>query len=138
MRKTVIVQWLTDAQIVDWMHQAETPENFQRRLAVRLVTLRYTIKQISSMLDVSETTVQRWIQSFNSTGPQGLAVGKRGGRRRSLLTLEQEKQLIHEWLQHAGRNAKTLQETVYRITGQQVSLKYAYDLIHRHEPKTAY
>lgn len=137
MRKCQLTKWMTEQELELWQQQAPTLIDYVRRLAIRMVSLGYSYGDISRLLLVSETTILRWVQSFNSTGAQGLTPGKRGGRRRSLLTLEQEKHIINQWLLLPDRNAKDLQKIVQQVSGQKASLKYVYDLIHRHETKPA-
>lgn len=133
--KIQIEEWLTDAELAERLKASDTRNEYERLLAIRILRMGFSIRDVSTMLNLSETTIQRWIKSYNNAGIQGLMPGKRGGRRRSLLTLDEEKNMLRQWSLRANCNAKELRQMVIEYCRQPVSLKYIYDLIRRHESR---
>lgn len=132
MAKARVNSWLSREKMRRWMREAKTRGEHERRLAVWLAELEYPTHQTSEILAVSVPTIRRWVQSYNRLGPEGLSVGDWGGRRRELLTPEQEKTLLERWPEGEPFSAKALQTVLSNALGRRVSLKYAYDLIRRH------
>lgn len=121
-----------------WVKEAPDKAAYQRRLAVWLThSAKLHAHRIADLLVVSVQSAWKWLGEYNSLGPSGLDRKGRGGRRWSLMTLEEEREFLAEHLSQAGSGdiltAKHLHTALCRRLGQEVSLDYIYKLLHRHE-----
>lgn len=129
--------WLSDVELLGWMQETRSRQEFQRRMAVWLAFLEpWPAHRIARALGVSEPAVWKWLGQYNRLGPQGLERRGRGGRRWSFLSLEQEAALLAQAQEEAGRGrvltAKHLLPRVRQAVGHEVSLDYVYALLKRH------
>lgn len=136
-RHLPIHPWLTDVELLAWTQEAATRAEYQRRLSIWLAYLEgWPAHRVARVLGVSVAAVWKWVSQYNRQGPRGLDRVGRGGRRWAFLTEEQERGLLAEVQQEAGRGqvltAKQLLPRVCEATGRKVSLDYVYRLFHRH------
>ena len=136
-RKTHIEPWLSEIELLEWLRQAQSRAEYQRRLAVWLTYLwRFPAREVATLLGVSTQAVWLWISQYNRQGPAGLQRKGRGGRRWAFLTLDQEQDLLATLQEEAGQGkvitAKQIYRRVCRAVGKEVSLDYVYRLLHRH------
>ena len=136
-RRTLIEPWLSEVELLEWLRQAQSRAEYQRRLAVWLTSLRrFPAHEVATLLGISTQAVWLWIGQYNRQGPAGLQRKGRGGRRWAFLTLDQEQDLLATLQEKAGQGkvitAKQIYRRVCRAVGKEVSLDYVYRLLHRH------
>ena len=76
------------------------------------------------------------MHQYNHKGQDVFILQGRGGRRRGLLSRNEEEELLEELRERGERGAvviaKTIREYAAKKLGTEVSKDYAYDLLHRH------
>ena len=76
-----------------WLEKKETDVQHAKRLRIIILAIKgFTAPSISLTLDISQRTVQEWVERYNRKGLQGL-VDHRGGNRRNSLTEEEKAEL---------------------------------------------
>ena len=137
MRHTTIVGHLKPEEIKERMLSSESRQQFQRWQVVYITATQHLkAEEVSDLVGVSAGTVHQWVHQYNHKGPDVLMLQGRGGRRRELLSWDEENELLQE-LRGKGEQgviviAKTIREHVTKKLGTEVSKDYAYDLLHRH------
>lgn len=136
-RPSELVSWLSDEELQEWVREAKTSEELQRRLAIWLTHFReWSAKKIAEMIGVSVQAVWLWVGQYNRKGPQGLFRSGRGGRRWSFLSLEEEEKLLKSFEDEALKGkvltVKQLHARVERKIKKKISLDYVYRLLRRH------
>jgi transposase len=91
---------------------------------------------LAPLVDLSVHSVYKIVERYNREGPSSISCKPRGGRRRSLLTLEQEEALFasleQKALKGALKTAGDIRAIVEKATGRMVSDDYLWDLLKRH------
>ena len=137
MRHATVISHLTAKELKQRMKEAERREQFQRWQTIYMMqTGRFQASEVAELVGVSTGTVHQWVFAYNHGGPQALCLQGRGGRRRALLSWEEEEVLLGELREGAGQGwvviARTVRERVEQQVRHRVSKDYAYDLLHRH------
>jgi transposase len=129
--------WLSNEQLLTWLREAPDKASYQRRLTIWLTHFaEFSPERVAEMLGVSTRAVAKWVGTYNGLGPDGLRRERRGGRRWGLLSLEEERAFLADYLAEApdanSLTASRLRAALSRAIGRQVSLGYVYTLLHRH------
>ncbi len=132
-----IEDWLTTEQMQQWLDRAPDAKARTRRMAVWLThTERLHAHKVAEALGVSVQAVWLWIAQYNECGPAGLLRKGRGGRRRAIMTPDQETELLAPFIAeaHAGTPAKpeNIKSAIETRLKRRVSLSYVYRLLQRH------
>lgn len=133
---------LTAQYDVEQLHRglknASSVEEFKRWQALYL-TATYdgvTAEYLSDTTGLSVPSIYLIIQRFNKQGQQTVASKVRGGRRRSLMTLTEEKEMMRELetkaVQGAILTAYDIRKYVEQRIGKCVSDDFLWDLFKRH------
>lgn len=139
MPRTSVKDHLTKQEIKARMADALSLEQFKRWQVIymRLSQPDLSVQAIADTCDVEYRTVTQWTWIYNKYGPDGYILAGRGGRRRELLGLEEEENLLEELMEKAEKGqvvtAQTVRKKVEEHLGRPVSKDYAYDLLHRHK-----
>ena len=133
-----LTPWFTTDQLLAWVKESPDKSAYQRRLAVWLThSAKFPAHHIADLLLVSVQSVWKWVGEYNTLGSSGLDRKGRGGRRWSLMTLDEEREFLAQQLDRAGSGdiltAKHLHPLLCQRLGQDVSLDYVYKVLHRHE-----
>lgn len=119
----------------EWLQGAETPQDYERRLAVRLYYLKYSVPVIAHILGSSPPTIWRWLKTYRENGLNPPVGGNWGGRRHSVLSSEQEiafQQFYQQQLATGVRlTCRELGNHIHEQTGKKVSCNYIYNLLRR-------
>jgi transposase len=138
MRKpTKLTPWLTAEQLRTWVKSAPDKAAHERRLAVWLTQEgSFNASRVANLLAVSTQAVWKWISEYNKFGPTGLERTGRGGRRWSLMSLDEERAFLSRNLINLETGALLTPMQVHaaliRVLGREVSVDYIYKLLHRH------
>jgi transposase len=133
-----IKPWLSEDELLAWVRESPSREDYQKRLAVWLTKIGpFHAQQVARMLGVSRQAIWLWIGQYNRAGPGGFRRQGRGGRRWSFLTWLQEEELLRALEKRATRGelttAKQMWPEICQAAGQEVSLAYVYRLLRRHQ-----
>lgn len=137
MRHTAVAGHLKPEEIKERMLSSESRQQFQRWQVIYItVTKRLKAEEVGELVGVCAGTVHQWVHQYNHKGPDVLILQGRGGRRRELLSWNEEEELREELRERGERGAiviaKTIREYAAKKLGTEVSKDYAYDLLHRH------
>lgn len=138
-RPTHVAPWMTREELLVWLKEARTKDEYQRRLVVWMAVVQpMPAKSMAEALGISTQAVWKWISEFNRLGPEGLARAGRGGRRRALLSLSAERALVSKIRKLQSRiprpSLRSLLPEVRRTVRLTVPLHYLYRLMARWSP----
>jgi len=92
---------------------------------------------ISDVTGLSIHTVYKLVSSYNAHGQTAVLLTGAGGRRRSLLSIEEEEYMMESLSKQASEglilHAKDIKRVVEKKVGQIVSEDYLWDLLSRHK-----
>ena len=97
---------------------------------------QHSCEVIAPLVNLSVHSVYKIVQRYNHLGPTSVGCKPKGGRRRALLSCEEEKSVINSF-EHMARkkqlkSAVDLRGVVEKKVGKPVSDDYLLDLLHRH------
>lgn len=79
------------------MLSSESRQQFQRWQVIYIAATQHLkAEEVSALVGVSAGTVHQSIHRYNHKGPDVLILQGRGGRRRELLSWDEEKELLQE------------------------------------------
>jgi len=139
-----IKDWMSQDEMLLWLHEATDKSSYQRRLAIWLTYAgRIHAHKVASMLGVSTQSVWAWISQYNTFGPTGLRRQERSGRKWAFMSINEEKEILLNLLKHTKGmrlpDVNTVKLTVEQNLGKKVSLPYIYKLLKRHNwPRLEY
>ena len=139
MRKpSTLTPWFTGDQLFAWVKEAPDKDSYQRRLAIWLTHAgRFPAREVAELLAVSTQAIWKWVGEYNALGPSGLDRKGRGGRRWGLMSLDDERAFLAQYLARAESGdlltAKHLHPELCKALGMDVSMDYVYKLLHRHD-----
>lgn len=137
MRVVSIYPHLRLEEIRERMLSTKDRAQFQRWQVIYITAFKsLEAKEVAAFVGVSVGTVHQWIHRYNHKGPEGLVKKSRGGRRRAILSIDEEKELLKRFEKDAKEGViivvKAIKERVEGMLGRIVSYDYIYDLLHRH------
>jgi transposase len=99
-----------------------------------------TLEESASVLGVSRATIPRLQAKFRNRCPEVLTAQSTkmrwGGRRRSLMTLEEEKEFLRPWAEQASQGHVLVQSPIRAALSQRlgrpVAVSVVYNLLSRH------
>jgi transposase len=139
MPKPTIEAHLDKHELKQKMNEAQGLDQFKRWQVIylRLTQPQLSVNAVADASGVSYRTVTQWTWMYNKFGPRAYCLAGRGGRRKGLVDLEQERRLLEELTGKAQKGhivtVRVVRKRVERLLGHSVSKDYAYDLLHRHE-----
>jgi transposase len=136
-RPAQLLPWLSEVELLEWLRDARTADEYRRRLTVWLTHFgTWYAHEVAEMVGVSKQAVWLWISQYNRRGPTGLYRQGRGGRRWGFLTWEEEEALLASLADEAKEGkvitAPQIHRRVRTAVGKPVTLAYVYRLLHRH------
>jgi len=133
-----IKKHLSKTELAKRVREASCIEE-QRRWQVILLRQsqpRMAVKDVALTCGVAYRTVTQWTWGYNKHGPKWLEVKPRGGRRRGLMSLAEEKEFMGEVFADAPSaahvTAARVRAAAEKRLGHPVPKDYAYDLFWRH------
>lgn len=120
-----------------YMLEAKDMEEFKRFQSIHLrVNEGLTVGRISGMVGLAESTIHNLHTLCRQKGLEALKTKGRGGRRRSYLSFQEEKDLLEEILPEATQGGILEVGIVHRAfenkVGHSVARYSVYRLLHRH------
>jgi transposase len=138
MKLLTIQHHLTDKQLLKHLNDAKGSDDFIRWQMLYLIQVAglNNAEQIGTAVGVSKHTVYQLVRSYNKSGIEATAKKPKGGRRRSLLSIEQEMSLMEELKKMAQsgqiHSAGAIRKHVETKVDNKVSDDYLWDLFSRH------
>jgi len=119
------------------MDAARGQPQFRKWQALHLIqVLKLETGQVAQIVGTTPGMLSQWAFAYRRGGPQAFASKKIGGYLKTILTWEQEEELLGTLEEKARRGlvvmAKAVKEAAQELLGRDVSKDYAYDLLHRH------
>lgn len=137
MRTLELVNHLTDVQLKERLSAASGKPEFSRWQILYMVQVAgiHSASVISPLVDLSLSSVYKIVEQYNKFGVAGIRYTPRGGRRRSLLSLSEESEILSTIEQKAGKGlikaARDIRAIVEAKVGKSVSDDYLWDLLNR-------
>jgi transposase len=138
MRTLQLTKHLSDAELKQKLEGANGSPEFSRWQILYMVQVGKidSAQVISPLVNLSRPSIYKIVEHYNKEGVKGVRYGARGGRRRSILSIEQEKELLSavENKARAGqiKTANDIRVLVETKVGKRVSDDYLWDLLKRH------
>ena len=137
MRLLQVVTHLTNAQVQANLSSSRGTPHHNRWQIIYLIQVGniYSAELLVPLVNLSVHSIYKIVENYNRTGVDALHYRKKGGRRRSLLSLSEEGALFTslETMASKGliKTAGDIRMVVERKTGKPVSDDYLWDLLHR-------
>jgi transposase len=137
MRTLKLVNHLSDTQLKQKLSESSAKPEFTRWQILYLVQVGRIVSAdtIAPLINLSKPSIYKIIEGYNKTGVASIKYAPRGGRRRSLLSLEEEAMLLTGIEQKAAKGliktANDIRILVEAKTGKKVSDDYLWDLLNR-------
>jgi transposase len=124
-------------EIIERKNKAKSAKEYIKWNVLDLIyTKNLSAKEVSVVTGVPRPTVYGWIRKYKKGGPKLLIGKKKGGRRRSHITLDKENELLEGLINDSIKGliitAKVVRKKIEEVVGHGVSKEVAYDLLHRH------
>ena len=138
MRHLQLVDHLSDTALKEHLQSSRGEAEFARWQILYLIQIGkvHAADIIAPLVGLSRPSVYAIVQKYNKQGAAAIKVRPRGGRRRSLLSLPDEEDLLRTIEQRAAMGlVKTvfdIKELVEQRVGKAVSDDYLWDLMKRH------
>lgn len=116
---------LNDLMASDWNARTK-----QRAQAILLSFRRYTIDDISMILEYDRVTISRWLDQWQERGLDGLLENEGRGRKKTLNPAEEEQVL--EWLKNDERSTHGRLAKIEKVFGKKISAATLRRLFKRH------
>jgi transposase len=129
---------LTSQQFKKYLNDAQDKFEYKRIEAVRLFVIQKKhADEISKIANSPPGTIYNWTHLYNKHGIEGLLSKKKGGRRREIMSVENEKNFLEKIVGDATAGlvitTKSIKQKVESIASKVVSRTYTYDLLKRNK-----
>ena len=132
MRETVVIDHLASSEIKNRMLESSSRQQFQRWQVIYMMGIKgFKAEDAADIAGVSTGTVYQWVHAYNHKGPEAMDLQGRGGRRKSLLSWEEEEAILEKLSKQAKKGeliiAAKVKEFIEQKLGYSVSKDYPYD-----------
>ncbi len=141
MRTLQLAGHLTDTQLKERLTAAKDKPEFSRWQILYMVQVGqvHSAAVISPLVNLSKPSIYKIVQQYNRSGVKGIKYTSRGGRRKALLSIEDETDLLSSIEDKASKGliktANDIRKMVESKVGKSVSDDYLWDLLNRNEWK---
>jgi transposase len=94
-------------------------------------------KEVALIVHASTDNIYQWAYRYNKYGIVSLDSKPRGGRKRQVMTLEEEKAVLTEIIEDSNKGLVVIADKIQKIaeekSGRKIFKHYAYDLLKRHK-----
>ena len=138
MRTLEVLNHLTDTQIKEKLKSSKGKPEYSRWQILYMIQVGgiRSAGIISPLVNLSKPSIYKIVQEYNKVGVGSIKYTVRGGRRRYLLSLSEESDLLKAIEQKAGKGliktAHDIRSMVEAKVGKAVSDDYLWDLLNRH------
>lgn len=137
-RVTRVANYLTLEEIDEKIGQCNAAWGMKRWMAIRhaLVDPK-PAKEIGMHVGLAKQTVNNLVSAYNRYGPEALETPGKGGRRRSYLSLEEEKAFVESFKERSKKGeiatVKEIKASLEQRVGHSVTPSTVYKMIKRHD-----
>lgn len=137
MRTLQLINHLTDVELKEKLSSSNGRPEFSRWQILYMVQVGkiHSAAVISPLVNLSKPSIYKIIEQYNKDGVQGIKYINRGGRRRSLLSVSDEEEVLNSIEQKASKGlvktANDIREIVEKKVGKAVSDDYLWDMLKR-------
>lgn len=137
MRSLQVVKHLSDAQVSSKLSDTRGTASHNRWQIIYLIQVGniHGADLLVPLVNLSVHSIYKIVESYNHSGTAALLYKQKGGRRRSLLSIDEEVSLFAslETLASKGliKTANDIRNVVEQKVGKSVSDDYIWDLLHR-------
>jgi len=137
MRTLQLTNHLSDAQLKEKLSAAAGKPEFSRWQILYMVQVGkiHSAPVISPLVNLSRPSIYKIVEQYNKIGVQGVKYTSRGGRRRSLLSVSDEQEILKTVEQKASKGliktANDIRDIVEAKVGKPVSDDYLWDILNR-------
>lgn len=137
MRLLQVVNHLSDSKVCSKLSDSRGTPSHNRWQIIYLIQVGniHAAELLVPLVNLSVHSIYKIVESYNHSGAAALMYKPKGGRRRSLLSLDEEASLFSslETLASKGliKTANDIRHVVEQKTGKPVSDDYIWDLLHR-------
>lgn len=137
MRSLQLVNHLSDAKVRSKLSDSRGTPGHSRWQIIYLIQVGniHTAELLSPLVNLSVHSIYKIVESYNHSGSGALVYKQKGGRRRSLLSIDEETSLFTSLESMASKGliktANDIRNVVEQKTGKAVSDDYIWDLLHR-------
>lgn len=138
MRTLQLTKHLTDAELKKKLEATSGSPEFNRWQILYMVQVGqiHSAQIISPLVNLSKPSIYKIVEQYNKNGVKGIKYAARGGRRRALLSIEEERALLEAVEVKASqghiKTANDIRAMVEAKVGKRVSDDYLWDLLKRH------
>jgi len=138
MRSLQLISHLSNAGLQSKLISSRGTVDHNRWQILYLIQIgnQHAAEVIAPLVNLSVHSVYKVVERYNHNGPSSVSCKAKGGRRRALLSSEEEKTLVASFEQLAIKGqlktANDLRRVVEMKVGKPVSDDYLWDLLHRH------
>jgi transposase len=117
--------------------ECKDKNKLQKIMAIFLYRIeKKPAKEVALIVHTSPNNIYQWAHKYKKYGIVGLEPKARGGRKRQVMTLEEEKAVLNEVVEDSNKGliviANRLQKIAEARAGKKVFKYYAYSLLKRH------
>ncbi len=137
MRTLQLVNHLSDIQLKEKLSSTSGRPEFSRWQIFYMIQVGkiHSAGVISPLVNLSKPSIYKIVEQYNKEGIQGVKYSSRGGRRRSLLSIADEKEVLNSIEQKASmglvKTANDIRDIVEIKVGKPVSDDYLWDMLKR-------
>jgi transposase len=137
MRTLKLVSHLSDVQLKAKLSAMAGSAEFTRWQILYLIQVAgiHSADTIAPLVNLSKASIYKIVEGYNKSGSKGIKYTQRGGRRRFLLSVEEETLLLAAIEQQAAKGliktAGDIRSMVEIKVGKKVSDDYLWDLLNR-------
>ena len=137
MRRLQLLDHLSNVEVQTRLTQSRDTPSHSRWQIIYLIQVGNidSAELLVPLVNLSVHSIYKIVEHYNHCGADGLIYKAKGGRRRSLLTLDEEAALFTSLEALASRGliktAGDIRTVVERKVGKAVSDDYLWDLLHR-------
>lgn len=137
MRSLQLVPHLTNSEIKGNLTQSRTSLTYSRWQIIYLIQVGnvHSAELLAPLVNLSVHSIYKIVERYNLDGISSINYKPKGGRRKALLSIEEEKELFLSLEDKASKGliktANDIRTVVEQKTGKPVSDDYLWDLLQR-------
>lgn len=137
MRSLQLISHLTSSEIKEKLSQSRESLTHSRWQIIYLIQVGniHSAELLAPLVNLSIHSIYKIVERYNLNGATAVSYRPKGGRRKSLLSIEEERKLFLSLEDRASRGliktANDIRSMVEQKTGKPVSDDYLWDLLQR-------
>ncbi len=138
MRSLQLAAHLTNTELQQKLVDSRGSNDHSRWQILYMIQIgnQHVAEVIATLVNLSIHSVYKIVERYNVDGAASIPTKAKGGRRRALLSIDEEQSLVRSFEDLAGKGklktANDMRNIVEKKVGRAVSDDYLWDLLHRH------